>query len=162
MSADIPPAERVEKEVLAAIGAIVLTWADAEAALAIAVAIVARSEGVMKGHKEYPLQLARRVDYLNRAASTVKQLEAHKDAIKMLTGAFTVLGKLRHDLVHGAAAEIDIAGAVETHRIAVEQGKQILLITRFEPGSLLTLYNDIDRLYRGTVGMLPKIEAAFG
>lgn len=89
------------------VGVMTLTWAWAENALTLSIAIIDSSTQSAKRHPELPRSLKNKLSYLKAALRDHAQLEALKESGAALIEHFTKLKMTRGELVHGSAWQMD-------------------------------------------------------
>ena len=84
------------------IGYITVVWGWADHALSLAIWNIDESVPAVRGHKEIPISLKNRLDYLSKALADEAALKPAESEGRALIELFKSLKKRRADLVHGA------------------------------------------------------------
>lgn len=97
-----------------AVGAFIVNWGSAEMALDMAVALLYREHGgrAITKRKRIPKQLEVKLRFVRDCVSKIPALSAHKDLAEDMAQRFERLAPTRHDLVHGAIADLVPEGTV--------------------------------------------------
>jgi hypothetical protein len=101
------PAEDDFQNMCTMLGLMTLTWAWAENALALSIGIIDRSIEGVRGHREIPVSMKRRLKYLRTSLADVAELHSVKDIGGKLVEDFSLLNVRRNELVHGSAWQFE-------------------------------------------------------
>jgi hypothetical protein len=142
------------------VGLMTLTWAWAENSLAITIGVVIEHAGPIKGHREPPLSLSKRIDAFKTALRDVAVLEPLQQEGRTLAKRFTELGRRRHGFVHGAAWQLQ-EGKFESVSIAVRAGTYAIKTHKFDMSDAVRLNAAITKLQDDIGAFMLKIVAVF-
>ena len=142
------------------VGMMTLTWAWAENCLAITVGVIAEHAGPIRGHREPPLSLSKRIDAFKTALRDVAALESLQAEGRTLATRFTQLGRRRHDFIHGAAWQLQ-EGKFGSVSIAVRAGTYAIKTHSFDMNDAVHLNAEITKLHDDIAVFMRKIVAVF-
>jgi hypothetical protein len=91
-----------------AIGFVVVHWGGAEQSLDIIVAAIFHLEDGSPLFKKRPKMLADKLDFLSKCFLQLPWLDQFRSEGELLLSSFASTGKKRHDLVHGAIANLSL------------------------------------------------------
>jgi len=140
------------------IGLMTLTWAWAENSLAITIGVIIEQTGPIKGHAEAPLSLSRRVACLKIALRDVAALKPLQQEGGALATRFALLGRRRHDFIHGAAWQLG-EGKFESVSLAVKAGHYTVENHRFDIGDAVRLNAEITKLQDDIAAFMLRLVA---
>lgn len=129
-----------------AVGAVTLSWAVAESALGMAIALIDDTFGSPKGHRELPrTALTKKLDYLRIALRDVPSLEPLNERGRALIDGFRSLKGRRDEITHGLARQVFEKQFVSV-RFVVEGRKQTPTLTFLSAQDVISLLPEIMRL----------------
>ena len=142
------------------IGLMVISWAWSENALALAIGIIDETVEEMRGHKELPVSLKKRLDYLRTALKDVPALEPIKEEGTALIKLFVELKERRHELIHGSTWQLD-QGGFEAHLSTIKGRKHLIEQKRVEIGDVVLFNIEVDKLGEAALSFLTRIDAIY-
>lgn len=162
------PADSEFVNLCAAIGFIVIQWAQAEQALDMAVNLIYRGFGGkdIADTPEIPRPLKRKIKFIRRCLNQLEGLMQFKEAGLALMTKFGDLSEERHNYVHGAIASSPLADG-STNFIKLDAKGDIHVLTEFtfNPGDfpsltrkLLDLAGETNALCRGLINEIERRE----
>jgi hypothetical protein len=104
------PAEADFQNLCTMLGLMTLTWAWAENALALSIGIIDGAVEGVRGHRDIPVSMTRRLKYLRASLTDVPELHSVKDMGRKLADDFSRLNVRRNELVHGSAWQLREGG----------------------------------------------------
>ncbi|MGE3782226.1 MAG: hypothetical protein AB7H71_05730 [Alphaproteobacteria bacterium] len=140
------------------IGLMTLTWAWAENSLAMTIGVIIEHTGPVRGHKEAPLSLSRRIDCLKIALREIENLKPLQQEGRALATRFTELGRRRHDIIHGAAWQLQ-ESQFESISIGVKAGNYTVTNHSFNVGDTVSLNTEITKLQDDITTFMLKVVA---
>jgi hypothetical protein len=154
------PTENDLQNVCTMLGLMTLIWAWAENALAISIGIIDGAVKEMRGQRDIPISLKRRVKYLRTALADVPELESLKERGNQLANDFIRLSVLRNELVHGSTWQLE-KGGFESLGFAIIGRQQTAKQKRFTIADAVSLNVEITKLANDATAFLLRVSEIF-
>ncbi|MGA3303936.1 MAG: hypothetical protein ABSC72_11705 [Methylovirgula sp.] len=160
MPEEFRPSGNAFQDFCTMLGLMTMIWAWAENSLAIAIGVINRHAGPIKGYPEPPLSLSRRLDCLKVALRDIALLKPLQEEGRALVVRFKELGARRHKFVHGAAWQAK-HGGFESVGIGVRAGQNTVDNHRFDQADTVRLNAEIAKLQDDAAAFLLRVNAIF-
>ena len=130
-----------------AVGFVVVQWGQAEQSLELATAILYQNLGGKPFAKRLPKMLETKLDFIEKCIAKMPSLEHLRIEGQALVASFRVLSAKRHDLIHGAIAEVSATnGGFAFMKLDIQGDKHVVREFRFEGNEFPKLTKDLIRL----------------
>lgn len=125
--------DRELDELYKAVGFVVVQWGQAEQSLDLIVAMLYQNLGGKPLAKRIPVMLTPKLDYVRKCLSHIPPLQKFRSDGEALISKFEGLSQKRHDLIHGAIANLSPEqGAFRFAKFDVKGNYHVVREFRFE------------------------------
>jgi hypothetical protein len=127
-----------------AVGFVVVQWGQAEQSLELATAILYQNLGGRPLAKRLPKMLETKLDFIEKCLSKMPSLAHLRAEGQSLVHDFRALSAKRHDLIHGAIAEVSATdGGFAFMKLDIQDDKHVVREFRFEAAEFPKLTKDL-------------------